>query len=335
MPPCRRSRSASMTRTRWPAKFRAPANFEQAFERGLGRDHQHQKGQQDCERERERERQRQRERERQQKAFKSASGTRSPTIPSPSRSPEPARRGKDLSESPKWRRRLRQMPSSPQHVVSRQQAKVVGRFNVKCSFMCNGSSESPCPLCTKDVVTGNIARIQWARNRLRNGGVDDAENDWFCERTFIALWKHKYTRKGLQNTMAADKSLHDKLLEDRQQFIDRLKAGASSRNYWQGRLADSSRVEVSTREATQDRQTDTKRKRERARETIVVLTRESIQERIIMPKSQFWPLKLYKHKFGDPKAKPAPRPVPPSCHRRFAVLLFLLIMAGGPSCYFC
>ena len=47
-----------------------------------------------------------------------------------------------------------------------------------------------------------------------------------------------------------------------------------------------------------------------------------------MPKSKFWPLKLYKEKFGDPKAMPAPGPwrAVLSCHSAIDDLL---------SCYFC
>ena len=119
--------------------------------------------------------------------------------------------------------------------------------------------------------------MRWGKGNDRDAdGVFNSDNDYYCERTFAAMYSHKYTRAALQKLLSGpgqDETIRREFMEQRNGFIEAKKAG-SRKGF--------------TDAAMRDKQVESVK---------------DCTKRFVKPKGKFYPMKLYREKFGDPKSK--------------------------------
>ena len=143
-----------------------------------------------------------------------------------------------------------------------------GRMNVMCiSMVCGVNSGHDDPVKSSDLVKWG----RGAKDRLQDGSVTTMSCDWYCERTYQGWYSHQLPRHQLIDKMKKDKHCADKFLERRSAFIHSKKLG-----------------EQKTRGSG-------------AKHKISKVTDHTT--RFVKPRQKFWPIDLYKNRFGDPKSK--------------------------------
>ncbi len=94
----------------------------------------------------------------------------------------------------------------------------VGRENVSCDFLCGA--------CSGDMDLLKPGEfIRWGRGETRSGDGklygNTVNNDWYCERTFMARYQHLYPdRKEFQDMLRSDRDLLNKFLKDRDESVE-------------------------------------------------------------------------------------------------------------------
>ena len=105
--------------------------------------------------------------------------------------------------------------SGPDGRQNHRLARGAGCFRVDCEFHCGSNSED------QDYKFPDM-KIRWGRGncRLPTGAVYDVMNCYYCERCYMAVWRHRFPdRKDLKVELGKNQDIKNQLLEDRDDFI--------------------------------------------------------------------------------------------------------------------
>ena len=90
-----------------------------------------------------------------------------------------------------------------------------GCFGADCEFHCDSNSDD------QDYKFPDL-KMRWGRGncRLPTGPVYDAMNSYYCERCYMAVWRHRYPdRKDLKVELGKNQDTKKDFVEDRDDFI--------------------------------------------------------------------------------------------------------------------
>ena len=154
--------------------------------------------------------------------------------------------------------------AAPKKAKNKDHQPKYGKCNVECTFMCGRCSHHP------DVVDSSQL-MHWARGRLADDSVT-AFSCWYCERNFLNAYAALEKRGPFLKSLKSTKSKLDKFHKETQEFIAQKKAGVLN-------------VRVPS-----DRRTS-------------ITKVDEVQVRLKLPEENFWPLKRYNIRYGNPLSK--------------------------------
>ncbi len=122
-------------------------------------------------------------------------------------------RGSDIDGDTESRRT--RAASAPDGRQNHRLAKGAGCFGVDCEFHCGSNSDD------QDYKFPDL-KMRWGRGncRLPNGAVFDVMNDYYCERSYSAVWRRRFPdRKVFKVELGKNQDTKNDFLADRDDFI--------------------------------------------------------------------------------------------------------------------
>ena len=106
--------------------------------------------------------------------------------------------------------------SGPDGRQNHRLARGAGCFRVDCEFHCGSNSDE------QDYKFPDL-KMRWGRGncRLPNGAVFDVMNDYYCERSYNAVWRHRFPdRKVFKVELGENQDTKNSFLADRDDSIE-------------------------------------------------------------------------------------------------------------------